>query len=49
MPKQYEAIRDALIATGKPVKTAKRIAAATYNARHPGKPMRPHKPRQKRK
>lgn len=32
MPKKYEAIRDRLTAQGKPAATAKRIAAATYNA-----------------
>jgi hypothetical protein len=37
MPAKYEAIRDALIKSGKPVQTAKRIAAATYNKeRKPG-------------
>lgn len=39
MPKQYEAIRDSLEASGKPAKTAKRIAAATYNSRHPNGPF----------
>jgi len=43
MPKQYEAIRDSLIARGKSEKEAKRIAAATYNKRHPGHPMHPHR------
>lgn len=45
MPAQYEAIRDDLIKRGKSEKEAKRIAAATYNARHPGNPMRPHRKR----
>lgn len=36
MPKEYEAIRDSLIKRGDSVKKAKRIAAATYNKRHPG-------------
>ena len=38
MPAQYEAIRDALIASGKPTKEAKAIAAATWNKRHPSNP-----------
>lgn len=33
MPLMYEHIRDALKAKGKDPKTAKRIAAATYNKR----------------
>lgn len=32
MPKQYLAIKQALLKQGKPLKTAERIAAATYNA-----------------
>ena len=37
MPAKYEAIRDSLLASGKPAKTAKRIAAATFNKeRKPG-------------
>lgn len=39
MPKQYEDIRDSLIARGTPVKKAKQIAAATYNKHHPNRPM----------
>ena len=39
MPKEYQAIRDALRKRGKPMDTAQRIAAATYNKRHPGAPM----------
>lgn len=39
MPREYEAIRDSLEAQGKPAKTAKRIAAATYNSRHPKGPF----------
>ena len=31
MPEKYERIRDSLLARGKSAKTAKRIAAATYN------------------
>lgn len=31
---------------GKPKKEAQRIAAATYNKRHPGHPMRPHRKKQ---
>lgn len=45
MPAQYEAIRDSLIKRGKSAKEAKRIAAATYNARHPGHPMKPDRRR----
>ena len=41
MPKMYEAIRDRLISKGKSEKEAKRIAAATYNTRHPGNPVTP--------
>jgi hypothetical protein len=48
MPAQYEAIRDDLIKRGKGEKEAKRIAAATYNARHPGHPMRPHRRRRRK-
>lgn len=48
MPKQYEAIRDSLIQEGKSEKEAKRIAAATYNKRHPGHPMKPHRKRDRR-
>lgn len=36
MPKEYEAIRDSLRRRGKSMKEAKRIAAMTYNKRHPG-------------
>ncbi len=37
MPAKYEAIRDALIAKGKPSKAAKTAAARIYNAqRKPG-------------
>lgn len=39
MPAQYEAIRDSLVKQGKDYDEAQRIAAATYNKRHPGKPM----------
>lgn len=45
MPKEYEKIRDSLLASGKSEKDAKRIAAATYNKHHPDRPMRPDKPR----
>ncbi len=47
MPAKYEAIRDSLKAHGKSDKTAKRIAAATFNKhRKPGEaPVTgPHKP-----
>lgn len=43
MPKEYEAIRDDLVKRGKALKEAKSEAAAIYNKRHPGKPLRPHK------
>lgn len=33
MPKQYEAIRDKLIAEGKPVADAKTLAAKIFNSR----------------
>jgi hypothetical protein len=33
MPKQYEAIRDALIKKGKSTKSAKTLAAKIYNSR----------------
>ena len=39
MPAEYEAIRDSLIKSGKPIAEAKRIGAATYNKNHPGQPM----------
>lgn len=39
MPKEYTAIRDNLIKQGKDPKEAKRIAAATYNSRHPSSPV----------
>lgn len=35
MPKEYTAIRDALVRRGKSLKTAKRIASKIWNARHP--------------
>jgi hypothetical protein len=44
MPRQYERIRDSLAAKGEDMKTAKRIAAATYNKQHPGAPMSPAHP-----
>lgn len=43
MPKQYEEIRDSYVRRGKSLKEAKKLAAMTYNARHPGHPMRPHR------
>lgn len=36
MPKEYEEIRDSYIHKGKSVKEAKKLAAMTYNKRHPG-------------
>ncbi len=41
MPKQYEEIKKSELARGASLKTAKRIAAATYNKQHPGHPMHP--------
>lgn len=35
MPKEYEAMRNSLLSRGKSSQEAKRIAAATYNKRHP--------------
>ncbi len=32
MPRQYEHIRDSYVKAGKPLKTAKKLAAMTYNA-----------------
>ena len=43
MPKQYEEIRDSYIRRGKSTKEAKKLAAMTYNSRHPGHPMKPHR------
>jgi len=40
MPKQYTAIRDSLVKRGYTYDEAQAIAAATYNKRHPGAPMR---------
>lgn len=45
MPKQYTRIRDALVKRGTPYDEAQAIAAATYNKRHPGHPMKPKKHR----
>ena len=39
MPKEYEAIRDRLAASGTGYDEAQSTAAATYNKRHPGEPM----------
>lgn len=37
MPKQYEDIKASYVKRGKPLKTAKKLAAMTYNAhRKPG-------------
>ena len=48
MPKQYEEIRDSYIRRGKSTKEAKRLAAMTYNSRHPGHPMHPHRKKKKK-
>jgi hypothetical protein len=39
MPKQYEAIRDKLIAEGKSTKEAKKHAAMIYNSKHKKNPV----------
>jgi hypothetical protein len=39
MPKEYLAIERSELKRGKSKKVAKRIAAATYNKRHPGHPV----------
>ncbi len=39
MPAEYTKIRDKLIKSGRDPKEAKRIAAATYNKRHPSAPV----------
>jgi len=39
MPKQYEAIRDALVKKGMPLKQAKSHAARIYNSQHPNNPV----------
>ena len=41
MPKQYEEIKKALLRAGKSLREAKRIAAATYNKKHPNSPVHP--------
>lgn len=38
MPKEYTQIRDSIVKRGKPLWTAKRIAAALWNKRHPDNP-----------
>lgn len=48
MPKQYEDIKASYLKRGKSLKEAKRLAAMTYNSRHPGHPMRPHKKKKHR-
>ena len=48
MPKQYEDIRDSYLRRGKSKKEAERLAAMTYNSRHPGHPMHPDRKRKKR-
>lgn len=44
MPAQYEHIRDSYVKAGKPLKTAKKLAAMTYNAHRPAgvAPVGPH-------
>ncbi len=43
MPEQYERIKASYLKRGKSLKEAKRLAAMTYNAQHPGQPMKPHR------
>ncbi len=43
MPVQYEKIRDSYLKRGKSMKEAKKLAAMTYNSRHPGHAMKPHR------
>lgn len=49
MPKQYDAIKLALLGEGKDLKTAERIASATYNKHHPDDPVGPNYDKKKRK
>jgi len=42
MPRQYEAIRDGLLAIGYDRKAAQAKAAAIYNAQHPDQPVTGH-------
>ena len=44
MPAKYEAIKRSELKSGKPIKTAERIAAATYNSQRPAgaTPMGPN-------
>lgn len=44
MPAQYERIKESYLKRGKPLKTAKKLAAMTYNAHRPSgaAPMGPH-------
>jgi len=39
MPRQYEAIRDRMVAKGKSYDDAQASAAAIYNSRHPNSPV----------
>lgn len=41
MPAQYERIKESYLKRGKPLKEAKRIAAATYNKHHKSDPVGP--------
>lgn len=49
MPKEYEKMRDAMKRAGKSDEEAKRMAAATYNKRHPDKPMGRHEGKDKKR
>ena len=49
MPRQYEAIRDSLVKSGKDYDQAQTIAAKIYNSRHPSNPMSPSHPEGKRR
>lgn len=47
MPKEYEAIRDSLVARGVNYDKAQSIAAGKYNERHPGHPLIGHRKKKK--
>lgn len=49
MPKQYEDIRDSYRKRGKSLKTAKKLAAMTWNKLHPNNPNPWAKERKRKK
>ncbi len=50
MPAEYLAIKESLLKRGKPMRKAKRQAAATYNSRHHENPVGPnYESRQRRR